>query len=152
MLWTTNSTSLLAKTVAKENINARHADLWEWGTFSEEVYVVNFPTSWIFIPYFVSFMDSFSFFFRFQARVALYTGGKEDLSIVFNSTSSHNVNWFSETRVTDSPWLSLDRSQYWTTSSLLYQRLLYYKRLIYRQQPWRLFWRYRMARHSFYKL
>ena len=62
MLWTTNSTSLLAKTVAKENFNARHADLWEWGTFSEEVYVVNFPTSWMFIPFFVSFMDSFSFF------------------------------------------------------------------------------------------
>lgn len=74
--------------------------------------MVNFPTSWMFIPFFVSFMDSFSVFFRFQARVALYTGGKEDLSIVFNSTSSHNVNWFSETRVTDSPWLSLDRSQY----------------------------------------
>ena len=47
-------------------------------------------------------------FSRFQARVALYTEGKEDLSIVFNSTSSNNVNWFSETRVTDSPWTDLN--------------------------------------------
>lgn len=43
-----------------------------------------------------------------EARVALYTEGKEDLSIVFNSTSSNNVNWFSETRVTDSPWTDLN--------------------------------------------
>ena len=29
MLWTTNSASFLAETIAKENINARQADLWE---------------------------------------------------------------------------------------------------------------------------
>lgn len=46
--------------------------------------------------------------------MALYTEGKEDLSIVFNSTSSNNVNWFSETRVTDSPWTDLN------TEPLLY--------------------------------
>ena len=70
--------------------------------------MVNSPISLDVPSFFVSFMDSFPFFSRFQARVALYTEGKEDLSIVFNSTSSNNANWFSETRVTDSPWTDLN--------------------------------------------
>ena len=40
--------------------------------------------------------------------ILLFTGGTEDLSIVFNSTSSENVNRFPETRVTDSPWTDLN--------------------------------------------
>ena len=40
--------------------------------------------------------------------ILLFTGGTEDLSIVFNSTSSDNVNRFPETRVTDSPWTDLN--------------------------------------------
>ena len=40
--------------------------------------------------------------------ILLFTGGTEDLPIVFNSTSSDNVNSFPETRVTDSPWTDLN--------------------------------------------
>ena len=66
----------------------------------------------------------FKFFFLFglmlfshlQARVALYTGGSEDFSIFFNSTNSDNINWFSETRVTDSPWTDLNTEPHYRFS------------------------------------
>ena len=40
--------------------------------------------------------------------ILLFTGGTEDITIVFNSTSSDKVNRFPETRVTDSPWADLN--------------------------------------------
>ena len=79
----------------------------------------------------------------------LFTGGTEDLTIVFNSTSSDKVNRFPETRVTDSTWADLNNEPHHLISIKGCQ--LYQKRL-YRQEPWRLFWRCRMARHSFHKL
>ena len=111
MLWTTNSTSLLAKTVAKENINARHADLWEWGTFSEEAYVVNFPTSWMFIPFFVSFMDSFSFFFASRHEWHCTQEGKKifllssTLQALTTSTGSQKLALLT---LPGSPWTDLN--------------------------------------------
>ena len=40
--------------------------------------------------------------------ILLFTGGTEDITIVFNSTSSDKVNRFPETRVTDSPLTDLN--------------------------------------------
>ena len=111
MLWTTNSTSLLAKTIAKENINARQANLWEWGTFSEEVYVVNFPTSWMFIPFFVSFMDSFSFFFASRHEWHCTQEGKKifllssTLQALTTSTGSQKLALLT---LPGSPWTDLN--------------------------------------------
>ena len=111
MLWTTNSASFLAKTIAKENINARQADLWEWGTFSEEVYAVNFPTSWMFLPFFVSFMDSFSFFFASRHEWHCTQEGKKifllssTLQALTTSTGSQKLALLT---LPGSPWTDLN--------------------------------------------
>jgi len=45
-----------------------------------------------------------------EARVALYSNNAskpEVLSLVFNTTNSNNVNWFSRDRLTHSPWTNL---------------------------------------------
>ena len=62
------------------------------------------------------FLFAFMHFSHLQARVALYTGGSEDFSIFFNSTNSDNINWFSETRVTDSPWTDLNTEPHYRFS------------------------------------
>ena len=87
--------------------DAHHSDLWEWDALQQ---VRKFPT----FHYF--FLFGFMHFSHLQARVALYTGGSEDFSIFFNSTNSDNINWFSETRVTDSPWTDLNTEPHYRFS------------------------------------
>lgn len=40
----------------------------------------------------------------FQARVALYTGGKLVKEVKFNARGTNNLNWFSASKLTDSSW------------------------------------------------
>ncbi len=40
----------------------------------------------------------------FKARIVLYSRGKEDLVLTFNTQNTNNTNWFADTNLQTSPW------------------------------------------------
>ncbi|CAB4014967.1 Hypothetical predicted protein, partial [Paramuricea clavata] len=49
-------------------------------------------------------VQEWSTFSPTQARIVLYSPGKEDVVLTFNTQNTNNMNWFAEANLQTSPW------------------------------------------------